>query len=82
MLTNLSEAMSPLCGLSPLWDSDLFWSSTGPGFTPCLEHLGLPLLQLLFLLCVLPIEVEDHQSSHQQHQHYDLCLLLTSLSPL
>ena len=58
--TNTSEAsslMSPLCGFSPLWDPELFWDPNGPTITPCLEQVGLPLFHLLFLLAVLPLEV-------------------------
>ena len=59
-LTNTSEAsslLSPLCGFSPLWDPELFWDPSGPRITPCLEQVGLPLFHLLFLLAVLPMEV-------------------------
>ena len=59
-LTNTSEAsslMPSLCGFSPLWDPELFWDPSGPRITPCLEQVGLPLFHLLFLLAVLPLEV-------------------------
>ena len=65
-LTNTSKAssfLSPLCGLSPLWDPELFWDPSGPTITPCLEQVGLPLFHLLFLLAVLPMEVNIYYLS-------------------
>ena len=64
--TNTSEAsslMSPLCGFSPLWDRELFWDPSGPRITPCLEQVGLPIFHLLFLLAVLPLEVNIYYIS-------------------
>ena len=65
-LTNTSKAsffLSPLCGFSPLWDPELFWDPSGPTITPCLEQVGLPLFHLLFLLAVLPLEVNIYHLS-------------------